>query len=57
MNKEQYAEFHKYLAMLIYEYTKMLYNPCLSEKFKTEVEEILKALDKIMRLCFIEGEV
>ena len=31
MNKQQYAEFHKYLAMLIYEYNKTFYAENLSE--------------------------
>ena len=40
MNKQQYAEFHKYLAMLIYEYNKSYYNK--------EIERLNKE-NKILR--------
>ena len=57
MNKQQYAEFHKYLAMLIYEYNKMFYETN-NEETKSEVGEILSALEKVMKICLIlkEGE-
>lgn len=55
MNKTQYAEFHKYLAMLIYEYNKMRYDPYLTEEFKTELEEILEALEKVMKICLLKS--
>lgn len=54
MNKREYAEFHKYLAILIYEYNKMFYHESLSEKSKNEIGEILLALEKIMKICIID---
>lgn len=51
MNKKEYAEFHKYLALLIYEYNVMLYDSNLSEKSKSEIGEILLALEKVMKIC------
>ncbi len=54
MNKEQFAEFHKYLAMIKYEYIKMLYSPNLSSQTIKETNEILKALDKVSQICLID---
>ena len=55
MTKKEYAEFHKYLAMLIYEYNKYYYDSNVSEKSRKEIEEILVALDIVMKICIIEG--
>jgi len=53
VNKREYAEFHKYLAILIYEYNTMFYDSNLSEESKTEIGEILQALEKVMKICII----
>lgn len=53
MNKREYAEFHKYLAMLIYEYNKTLACPTLSNETRSEVKDILIALEKVMKICII----
>lgn len=53
MNKREYAEFHKYLAMLIYEYNKILVCPTLSNETRSEVKDILIALEKVMKICII----
>ena len=55
MNKREYAEFHKYLAMLIYEYNSIFNSPSLSETCRAEIGEILLALEKVMKICCIEG--
>lgn len=55
MNKQQYAEFHKYLAMLIYEFNKTFYSENLSDECRTKTGEILQALEKVMKICIIEG--
>ena len=55
MNKQEYAEFHKYLAMLIYEYNQTFYSENLSEESRTEIWEILQALEKVMKICIIDG--
>ncbi len=54
MNKREYAEFHKYLAMLIYEYNKTFYSKNLSEESKSEIGEILLSLEKVMKICIID---
>lgn len=56
MNKREYAEFHKYLAMLIYEYNKTFYEPNLTEESRTEIGEILLALEKVQKICIIDYE-
>ena len=56
MNKQQYAEFHKYLAMLIYEYNEMFYCHDLSDESRTEIGEILLALETVMKICLIDKE-
>ena len=53
MNIREYAEFHKHLAILIYEYNTMFYDSNLSEESKTEIGEILQALEKVMKICII----
>ena len=53
MNKQQYVEFHKYLAMLIYEYNKTFYET-ESEEIRNEAGEILLALEKVMKICIID---
>ena len=54
MNKREYAEFHKYLAMLIYEYNLMFYENNLSDGSRAEIEEILLALEKVMKICILD---
>ena len=53
MNRQEYGEFHKYLAMIIYEYNKMYYSSNLTEKTRTNIGEILEALEKVMKICLI----
>lgn len=56
MNKREYGEFHKYLAYLIYEYNEVFYEPNLSEECKTEIGEILQALEKVMKICVMDNK-
>ena len=53
MNKNEYAEFHKYLAMLIYEYNQALCELNISEDCRRETVEVLQALEKVMKICVI----
>lgn len=55
MTKQQFAEFHKYLAMLIYEYNKISINHNVSEKTRKEVSRMLKHLNEVMKICIIDG--
>lgn len=54
MNKREYAEFHKYLAILIYEYNVMYYCDDRTEESRAEIGEILQALEKVMKICIID---
>jgi len=56
MNKREYAEFHKYLAMLVYEYNETLLSDNLTEETKKEVIDILQALEKVMKICVLNGK-
>lgn len=51
MNKREYAEFHKYLAMLVYEYKEALLSDNLTKETKKEIIDILRALEKVMKIC------
>lgn len=55
MNKQEYSEFHKYLAILIYEYNKTFYSSTLSDESRSEVGKILNALNEVMKICIIDG--
>ena len=57
MNKQEYAEFHKYLAMLIYEYNETLCSEYLSDESRNEILEILQALEKVMKICCLDKGV
>lgn len=56
MNKREYGEFHKYLAYLIYEFQQEFCKTSLSDEWRTEVGEILQALEKVMKICIIDKE-
>lgn len=56
MNKREYAEFHKYLAMLIYDYNEMFNSPTLTAESREEICEILLALEKVMKICILESK-
>ena len=54
MNKQQYAEFYKYLAIIKYEYIKDLMFPDLNEKNRKEIKKILDAIDTLLKVMIIE---
>lgn len=54
MNKREYAEFHKFLALLIYEYNVALDNPDLLYESRLEIEKILESLNTVMQICIID---
>ena len=56
MNKREYAEFHKYLALLIYEYNKMLSDYNISDESRRNIQDILRALEEVMKICIIDGK-
>lgn len=55
MNKREYAEFHKYLALLIYEYNDVFNDDNITEESRTEIGKILQALETVMKICIIDG--
>ena len=56
MSKQEYAEFQKYLALLYYEYNKMLFNNDLAEESKNQIKETIEAINILKQICIIEGE-
>ena len=54
MNREEFIEFHKYLAMLIYDYTLMLQSDHLTLPAINEIRKILSSLEKVQEICLIE---
>lgn len=55
MSKKEFAEFHKYLAMLIYDYNKSFYSPTITEETRTEIGKMLEHLNEVMKICFVDG--
>lgn len=55
MTKQEFAEFHKYLAMLIYEYNKIFNNYNISEENREEVGRMLEHLNEVMKICIVDG--
>ena len=56
MNKNQYAEFHKYLAMIKYEEMKILFSSNLSEEYRKKIEEEIDAIDLIMKIIIFDDK-
>ena len=54
MNKKEYSEFHKYLALIKYEYIKLWYSENLSTDGKKEIDKVLKAIDTLSQVCLID---
>lgn len=54
MNKREYAEFHKYLAMIIYEYNEILVSTNISDETREEVGKMLEHLFEVMKICLID---
>lgn len=56
MNKREYAEFHKYLALLIYDYNKLFYSTNMSDETREKVGEMLEHLSEVMKICIIDDK-
>lgn len=56
MNKKEYVEFQKYLAILYYEYRTMLNNFDITKDFQDEIKDILNAIEILRKVCIVEGE-
>lgn len=53
MNKKEFSEFHRLLAILIYEYSKTFYSSNLTDKSKSEIKKILKALELVQKVIIV----
>ena len=53
MNKEEFSEFHRLLAILIYEFNKKFYTFDLSEKSRNEIGRLLKALEEVQKIVLV----
>ena len=56
MTREEFSEFHRLLAILIYEYDKMFYNNNLTDKSKSKIGRLLKALEEVQKIVLIDNE-
>jgi hypothetical protein len=56
MNKNQYVEFHKYLAMMKYDEIKTLCSPNLSEESRKKIEEEVEAIDLLMKVIIFDDK-
>lgn len=54
MNKREYGEFHKFLALLYYDYIYANNNATLSEECRKSNEEMIEAIQKVMIAITIE---
>lgn len=50
MNKQDFSELHRLLAILIYECNKTLLCDTLSDEYRKETIENLKALERVMKI-------
>lgn len=56
MNKREYAEFHKYLAMLIYEYNEVFYSTNIDDELREKTFKMLEHLLEVMKICIIDDK-
>lgn len=54
MSKEEFSEFHRLLAIIIYEYNKMFHNYNLSDESKSEIGSLLKALAEVQKIVIVD---
>ena len=57
MNKQDFSELHRLLAILIYECNKTLLCDTLSDEYRKETIENLKALERVMKIYILDGEI
>lgn len=50
MNKQDFSELHRLLAILLYECNKTLLSTTLSDEYRKETIENLKALERVMKI-------
>ena len=48
MNRREYGEFHKFLAILYYDYVEANRNFTLTEECRKANEELIEAIQKVM---------
>lgn len=53
MKKEEFSEFHRLLAILIYELNKSFYTSGITDKSKSEIGRLLKSLEEVQKIVII----
>lgn len=56
MSKQDFAEFHKLLALLKYECVSDLYEPSISDTYRDDLSKQIEAIDILMQVCRVEKE-
>lgn len=57
MNKKEFSELHRLIAILIYECNESLLCESLSDEHRKEIIENLKALERVMKIHIFGGEI
>jgi hypothetical protein len=57
MSRQEFSELHRLLAILIYECNKTLLCDTLSDEYRNETIENIKALERIMNIIYLDGEI
>lgn len=57
MNKQDFSELHRLLAILLYECNKTLLSTTLSDEYRKEIVKNIEALERIMRVYIMDGEI
>ena len=53
MTKEEFGEFHRLLAILIYELNKSFYTSGITDKSKSKLGRLLKALEEVQKIVIV----
>lgn len=56
MNQKEFSEFHRLLAILIYELNKSFYTSGITDKSKSEIGRLLKALEEVQKIVIVGEE-
>ena len=56
MNKKDFSEFHRLLAILIYELNKRFYTSNITDKSKSEIGRLLKELEEVQKIVIVDDK-
>ena len=57
MNKKDFSELHRLLAILIYECNKSLLSENISKEYRKKTIKDIEALERIMKVYILDGEI